>query len=134
MSFLPCFLPDELLALYIEGADVPKSFNGSYKLQETLVNQHKNWTDETGQNAVWFSNGFWRIGQIEDIGSDNCRIKTQNSSENPDIKLKWLYWSNEAENWIKFKFDLRGMVTNRVAHSNVRDFATLGEIEDIFFV
>ena len=110
MSFLPCFLPDELLALYIEGADVPKSFNGSYKLQETLVNQHKNWIDETGQNAVWFSNGFWRIGQIEDIGSDNCRIKTQNSSENPDIKLKWLYWSNEAENWIKFKFDLRGAI------------------------
>ena len=52
--------------------------------------------------AIWFSNGYWRIGNDEDKETETCSIKApaSNAQWPTDLDGRWMYWNPDSKKWI----------------------------------
>ena len=64
-------------------------------LQDYQINHCKYWRNHP-DFGIWFANNHWRIGDLEDKGTESCLIKAPGLSEG-----QWLYWNPDTQEWIK---------------------------------
>ena len=86
-------------------ANWPIALEGIYH-NSSMVNGKASWSSTS--NAVWYTQGFWNIGYLADIGSSFAEIYSDYGSKCPfDIPSeKWYYgyngvWTSAEANEIK---------------------------------
>ena len=76
-------------------------------MQNDQINQCKYWQDHHN-NAIWFANEHWCIGDVIDKGTESCFIKAPGSCDQSptDMNGHWLYWNPDSKEWIKAGNDI----------------------------
>ena len=72
--------------------------NGFYNLAPTKVNDKAYWSQEGGDQAIWYDkeSECWSIGLIEDLGSSACGMYSNNCIS-PLQATTWNYWDSETK-------------------------------------
>ena len=76
-------------------------------LQYDQINEYKYWRNYR-DFGIWFANNHWRIGDLEDKGTEACFIKAPGSSDQlpTDLEGQWMYKNQYTQEWIKAGNDI----------------------------
>ena len=60
-----------------------------------LINGKQSWT--SGSNAIWYWQGHWQIGSLDNIGTSVSGMHTYDVYGGlDDNNNEWLYWNHET--------------------------------------
>ena len=78
-------------------AQIQGDQGGTYFLQEDKTNNRCYWIHQSGGKAIWWdNNGFWVVGDFEDLGSSRAGIRGQSNNDSPPNQITnvWRYSNN----------------------------------------
>ena len=70
-------------------------------LAEGNVDGKPYWMQENGNNAIWYNNGVWLIGNKTDLGTEIAEIQSPDDVANPYQATTWVYVSKNNGKWIE---------------------------------
>ena len=84
-----------------KGAHVAqKHIYGYYYSQSGTVGGRQHYKSSDGQRAIWYNEGLWLIGRIEDLGSHWGWANVKTSEKCPyDPAYTWKFWNGGLSTW-----------------------------------
>ena len=84
-------------------------YSFGYYMQDEKKNQCKHWKRQKTDTSIWFSNNYWMIGDVEDIGKRTSAVLIAPASNDQwptDLNDQWLYWNSKSKEWTKAGGDI----------------------------